>query len=206
MARVTARTAESSANEGDLVAALKAGDDLAYARLVREQAPRMLQVARRLLGNDEDAQDALQDAFVSAVRAIAGFDARARLGTWLHRIVVNAALMKLRQRKRRQERSIDDLLPTYYEDGHRVGPRPAWEPTGAALAQRDEMRAMVAELLDKLPADYRTVVVLRDVEELDTEQAASVLGISPGAVKVRLHRARQALRTLVETRLLGERT
>ena len=103
--------------EARLVQALRAGDACAFEAVVRRQSGPMLAAARRILASEDDARDAVQEAFVSAWRGIAGFDGAARLSTWLHRIVVNAALMKLRSRRRRPEESIDDLLPCFDENG-----------------------------------------------------------------------------------------
>jgi RNA polymerase sigma-70 factor (ECF subfamily) len=187
--------------EHALVAALKAGDPKAFETLVRSQTARMLNVARRILGDEHDARDAVQDAFLSAFRAIERFDGRSQLSTWLHRVVTNAALMKLRTRKRRPERSIDDLLPRFHDDGHRVEPRPAWTTSCEELLSRRETRDQIHRLIAELPEDYRTVLVLRDIEQLSTAETGRQLEISPGAVKTRLHRARQALRTLLETEI-----
>jgi RNA polymerase sigma-70 factor (ECF subfamily) len=180
-----------------LVERLRRGDGPAFEDLLRRHTGRLLAVARRLLGNEEDARDVVQDAFLSAFRSIDRFDGQAALGTWLHRIAVNAALTKLRSRRRHPERPIEDLLPTFLDDGHQARPLRDWPDPGAAL-QREEARAAVRRHIDELPADYRTVLVLRDLEELDTEETARLLGLTPGAVKTRLHRARQALRTLLE--------
>ena len=120
------------------------------------------------------------------------------LSTWLHRIVVNSSLMRLRNRKRRSETSIECLLPTFREDGHRQNVQPAWSTTAVNLLQRQETRQMIRDKINQLPEDYRTVIMLRDIEELDTESTAQALGISNGAVKTRLHRARMALRELLE--------
>ncbi|GMU33657.1 MAG: RNA polymerase sigma factor SigM [Planctomycetia bacterium] len=158
----------------------------------------MLAVARRIVGNEEDARDALQEAFLSAFKAIKSFEGGSRLSTWLHRIVVNAALMKLRSRKRVQERSIEDLLPKFLSDGHPATPASAWRETGDSEAQRKENRTLVRAAIDELPEIYRTVLLLRDIEELSTEETSEVLGINNNAVKTRLHRARQALRTLLD--------
>jgi RNA polymerase sigma-70 factor, ECF subfamily len=185
-------------DESGLLAALCSGDNDAYELLVREHSARLLAVARRILGNDEDAKDTLQDAFVSAFRAIHAFEGTARLSTWLHRIVVNVALMKLRSRRRKPETLIDDLLPAFHEDGHHVEAFAAWTDTAEALLQRAETRQQVRAAIDRLPETYRLVLVLRDIEELDTREAAAALGITPNAVKIRLHRARQALRTLLD--------
>ncbi|NOT54469.1 MAG: sigma-70 family RNA polymerase sigma factor [Deltaproteobacteria bacterium] len=189
-------------NEASLLAGLRAGDQGAYETLVRAYSGRLLAVTRRLLRTEEDARDAMQDAFLSAFRALPTFEEGSLLSTWLHRIAVNAALMKLRTRRRKPEDSIEDLLPKYIEDGHREdghrgNPTKPWqEPT--ALLERQETRTLVRECIDRLPETYRTVLLLRDIEELDTEEAAQLIGISPNAVKIRLHRARQALRTLLD--------
>jgi RNA polymerase sigma-70 factor (ECF subfamily) len=197
---VSERDASDGAeNESDLVARLRAGDDTAYAELVRTQGGRMFAVARRLLRSDDDAADAVQEAFVSAFRAIASFEGGARLSTWLHRIVVNAALMKLRTRARRPEVSIEELLPKFFEDGHHVDEPAEWRnPVQLDAMERQETRTLVREQIDQLPADYRTVLLLRDIEGLDTKETAEVLGVTPNAAKIRLHRARLALRTLLD--------
>lgn len=184
--------------EAELLAGLRAGNGEAYERLVRAYGGRLLAVARRFLSSEDDARDALQEAFLSAFRAIGSFQEGARVSTWLHRIVINAALMKLRSRRRKPEESIDNLLPTFLEDGHREDPGPAWKETAESALQQRETRALVRECIERLPESYRTVLLLRDIEELDTEEAAQLLGISPNAVKIRLHRARQALRTLLD--------
>jgi RNA polymerase sigma-70 factor (ECF subfamily) len=119
---VTSIAEGAQAGEADLVARLRAGSDAAYEELVRAQGARLLAVARRLLRSEEDARDAVQDAFISAFRAIDRFEGGSRLSTWLHRIVVNAALMKLRSQQRKPETSIEDLLPRFLEDGHFAEP------------------------------------------------------------------------------------
>jgi RNA polymerase sigma-70 factor (ECF subfamily) len=182
---------------------LRAGDPAAYERLVQEQGPRMLAVATRFLRNDEDARDAVQDAFVSAFRSLPSFEAGSQLSTWLHRIVVNASLMRLRSRRRKPEEPLDGLLPSFFEDGHRRDPAPPWQETAETALQRREVRELVRGTIDELPETYRAALLLRDIEGFDTEQAARLLGVTPNAVKVRLHRARQALRTLLEPYMTG---
>jgi len=186
------------ADEAELLAALRAGDDRAYEELVRSHGGRLLAVARRYLPSEEDAQDAVQEAFLSAFRSLDRFEGGSRLSTWLHRIVVNAALMKLRSRRRKPEQPIEELLPRFREDGHMERPADRWSRRADTPAERTEARALVRKAIDALPDSYRTVLLLRDIEELDTEETAQAMGISPNAVKTRLHRARQALRTLLE--------
>jgi RNA polymerase sigma-70 factor (ECF subfamily) len=190
--------ASADDDEADLIARLRAGDADASDTVVRRFGGRMLAAARRIVGTDDAAEDVVQDAFLSAFRAIDGFQGGSRLATWLHRIVVNTALMKLRTKRRRPEASIEDLLPHFAEDGHWADePRP-WEASADTLLERAETRAIVRAAIDRLPASHREVLVLRDVEELDTDETAAILGLSAPATRVRLHRARQALRTLLE--------
>jgi RNA polymerase sigma-70 factor (ECF subfamily) len=190
-------------SDAELVARLQRGDDTAFEAIVRAHSGRLLSVARRFLGNNEDAQDAVQDAFIRAYKAIHTFEARAQLHTWLHRILVNTALMKLRERRRRPTESIEDLLPTYTTDGHQAVASRDWSD---AVLERKETAAIVRQAIEMLPDQYREVLVLRDIEEKDTAEAAELLGTTSNVVKVRLHRARQALRTLLdrEFKLKGE--
>jgi RNA polymerase sigma-70 factor (ECF subfamily) len=148
----------------------------------------------------------VQDAFLSAFRSLDGFEGNSGLGTWLHRIVVNVCLMKLRARSRSREIRIGDLLPTFDETGRFPRPVRPWEDHALARLTRAETRAQVRAGIDELPEPYREILLLRDIEELDTDQTAQQLGTTPGAVKTRLHRARQALRTLLEPLGLAEGT
>ena len=186
-----------------LLAALQAGDDAAYESLVRLYSPRMLAVARRFLRQEQDAQDAVQEAFVSAFKAIDRFEGNSKIATWLHRIVVNASLMKIRSRKRRPERPIEDLLPKYKDDGHPQQYASSWAVTVDKAAEDRETREFVRQKIDELPESYRIVLMLRDIEEHSTDETAELMGISSGAVKTRLHRARQALRELIDQRMVG---
>ncbi|KAA0255740.1 MAG: sigma-70 family RNA polymerase sigma factor [Acidobacteria bacterium] len=187
----------AASGDGGLVRRLKAGDEEAYATLVGLHGGRLLAVARRFFPETEDARDAVQEAFLSAFRAVGSFEENARLSTWLHRIVVNACLMKLRSRRRKPEEPIEPLLPAFDELGHRTAPVAPWPDLHGEL-ERKQAAARVRELIHRLPESYRTVLLLRDIEELGTAQAAEALGISENAVKIRLHRARQALRTLLD--------
>ena len=187
----------AGAGEDPLLAALRAGDPRAYEKLVCTHGGRMLAVSRRLLRCEEDARDAVQDAFLQAFRALPGFAGQACLGTWLHRIAVNACLMRLRSRRTKPEESIEPLLPSFLEDGHKAVPAVDWEPCDR-LMERQEVRQRVREAIDRLPDTYRTVLLLRDIEEMSTAEVAEALSITENAVKVRLHRARQALRELLD--------
>ena len=184
-------------DEATLVAQLRKGDEMAFEQVVRAYGGRLLAVARRIVGTEEDARDVVQDAFLNAFKSLDRFEGNAKLSTWLHRIVVNAALMKLRTRKRKPEQSIETLLPSYMDDGHFEERFKSWDEPIDKIMERAENREIVRKQIDNLPEGYRTVLVLRDIEGLDTEETANVLGLSVNATKIRLHRARQALRTLL---------
>ncbi len=177
---------------------LLAGSEQAFAAIVMTFTPVMLAAARRILRSESDAQDAVQDAFTAAYRRLATVRDPGSLGPWLRQIAVNAAITKWRKRSRAAEDSIDSLLPQFDEVGWRV------TPVGPAPSNVEEdlsragTRAAVRAAIDKLPETHRMVILLRDIEELTTAEAAERLGIEEGALKVRLHRARAALRTLLE--------
>jgi RNA polymerase sigma-70 factor (ECF subfamily) len=176
--------ASSCDGEAELVARLRMGDDDAYDELFRVHGRAMHAVARRFLGDTDDAAEAVQEALVSAFRAMGRFQGTSRLRTWLHRIVVNACFMKLRARKRNRCVPLEDGLPA---------------PTNQLdTANRAEAANRVRASINRLPEAYRTVIRLRDLEGLDTEETATMLGTSTGVIKTRLHRARHALRTLLE--------
>ena len=203
MAAPQQSTAETDARAADtaLLAALRAREPGSFEQLVRAQGGRMLAVARRLLSNEEDARDAVQEAFLNAYRNIDRFEGQALLSTWLHRIVVNVSLMKLRSRKRKPEESLDHLLPAFRDDGHFAERFDSGsEPADQRLA-REQEQAAVRAAIDELPDHYRTILLLRDIEGISTQEVADQLGITPNAVKLRLHRARQALRTLLAPKL-----
>jgi RNA polymerase sigma-70 factor (ECF subfamily) len=186
-----------------LVGRLKAGDEDAFAELVRTLGGRMLAVARRFVGDEDAAGDVVQDAFLSAFRGIQRFDGHAQLSTWLHRIVVNAALMRLRTRQRRPEQSIEELLPAFQEDGRHAEPVVSWQESAEQRLERRQTQSLVRAAIGALPESYRIVLMLRDIEDLSTREAADALGITENAAKLRLHRARLALATLIKQRLAG---
>jgi RNA polymerase sigma-70 factor (ECF subfamily) len=188
---------QGAADETALLERLRAGDEAAYEELVRANTGRLLAVARRLLPTEEDARDVVQEAFLSAFRSLPNFAGGSKLSTWLHRIVVNAALMRLRTKRRKPEESLETLLPSFLEDGHHAELYSQWsEPADRAL-ERAEVRELVRAQVERLPETYRTVLMLRDIEGMETEDVAAALGLTPNAVKMRLHRGRQALRTLL---------
>lgn len=187
----------------DLVARLRAGDEGAYEVLVRENAEHLLGTARRLLGSEAEAGDAVQETFLAAFKAMATFDGAAKLSTWLHRIAVNVCLMRLRSQRRRPEELLADLLPDFDDDGGWAEPSGVWGSPVEAQVYGAELRCLVRRCCEALPDGYRQVLMLRLVEGLDTEEVSARLGVTANAVKIRLHRARQALASLLRE-ALGE--
>ena len=201
----TGAAAAPDAGELSLVARLRAGDEDAFTDLVRRCGGSLLATARRFLRNEEDARDAVQEAFLKAHQALESFHGSARVSTWLHRILVTTCLMKLRTQRRKPEDSIEDLLPHFLEDGHIAENASEWSDGPLQHAERREMQAQVRRLIGALPESFRTVILLRDIEDLDTSEVAAFLGCTENAVKIRLHRARQALRTLLDPYMRGVR-
>jgi RNA polymerase sigma-70 factor (ECF subfamily) len=193
-------TGPDAFDEPALVTALQEGQNWAFETLIRLYGGRFLAVARRFTKNAQDAQDIVQSAYLSAFQAIGEFEGNCQVSTWLHRIVVNTALMKLRARRRKPEESIEALLPHFYDDGHHVEQFSEWNAQADTLLERTQTRATVRACVMQLPDNYRTVLLLRDIEERSTQEVADMLGMTTTAVKVRLHRARQALSTLLRRR------
>jgi RNA polymerase sigma-70 factor (ECF subfamily) len=186
--------ADPAKAEAALVERLKGGDDVAFEELVRTHGPRMYAVARRYLPEEADAQDALQDALLSAYRGIGAFAGDSRLGTWLHRVTVNAALMRIRSRSRRKDSAVDDAT---LEAAAARNPGARMALSASEVLSNEETRAKVRSCLSRVPEPYRAVVMLRDVEGLELKEIGRLAGIGLSAVKVRLHRGRLALRGLL---------
>jgi len=150
--------------EAQLLARVRAGDEEASAALVRKHGGCMLAVARRLLRCEADRADAVQDAFVAALRCLDQFEGTSSLGTWLHRIVVNSCLKKLRSRSRSRAVPIAGLLPTLDETGHHNKPVRLWDEQALSQLTREETRIQVRACIDRLPEPYRTVLLMGDIE------------------------------------------
>jgi len=185
-------------SETVLVERLRGGDPAALEDLMERYTPRVFRVARGITRTDADAEEVVQDVFLTLARKIDGFEGRAALGTWIYRVTTNAALLKRRGKRAQLEVSLEEHLPAFKEDGHREGDRSFlladWSRTPEAELLDGEARAVLSRAIDAMPETYRAVLVLRDVEELSNEEAAEILGESVSSVKSRLHRARMALR------------
>ncbi len=187
--------------ERTLLDGLREGVPHAFEELVRKHAGRMRATALRLLTNETDAEDAVQDAFLSALRSLGTFDGRAKLGTWLHRITINAVMMRLRARGVRNETALDSHLPEFGENGTFAAAQMRWHEGADTPALRDDLCRRVRSHIEELPDNYRIPLILRDLDELSHREIAEALDVSENAAKLRVHRARQALRDLIEPHL-----
>ena len=168
-----------------------------FETLVRSNISQMLLVANRILKDKSLAEDAVQLAFSKVHERYDTFENRSDIATWVHRIVVNEALMILRQKKRLNEGSIDELLPEFDQSGCRIDTWLAETKSPENKLQDQQSRDVVTTTINKLPTQYRIVLILRDIEEMTTEETANALDISTANVKTRLHRARSALKHLL---------
>jgi RNA polymerase sigma-70 factor, ECF subfamily len=179
-------------DESALVAQAKAGDQNAFAELVNRYERKIYRLAKNITRNDEDAEDVLQDAFLKAYTHLDNFKGDSKFYTWIVRIAVNEALMRLRKRKTDRSVPLDEPVELGEETVQRE--IAVWEDNPEQQYSQEEWRRILDEAVDSLKPDFRTVFVLRDIEELSTEETAETLGISVPAVKSRLLRARLALR------------
>lgn len=175
-----------------LVRAAKAGDISAFEQLVRRYDRNIFRIAQHITQNREDAEDVVQDAFLKAFENLSQFQEQSKFYTWLVRIAVNEALMRLRRRRPDRMVSLDEEIKTD-ED---TMPREVadWSPNPEQLYSQAELRDILTRTIQGLPGSFRTVFVLRDVEGLSTEETAEALELSIPAVKSRLLRARLQLR------------
>ena len=196
----------ASRHDADLKVATQicASDRATEEAFVRAHISWMRNLARRFFPDQASADDVVQDAFASAFKAIGRYEGRSSLRTWLHRITVNAALMKIRKIKRLDECAINELMPEYDSEGFRVEAPWSQIATPEEILHHNEMRDIVIDAIARLPDNYRIVLQMRDIEELDTAEVARQLELSESNVKVRLHRARAALKTLLEPVLRGK--
>jgi RNA polymerase sigma-70 factor (ECF subfamily) len=185
-----------------LVERARAKDEAAFEALVGRYEDKLYRLAMRFVRNETDAQEILQDAFLSAWRNLPTFEGRAQFSSWMYRVTVNAALMLLRSRNRHPEVTVDDIEPSalndaVVENGQMMRSSADWSQRPDDQLQSEEMRKHIQVSVDALPDGLRMVFLLRDVEELSTEDTAEMLGLSVPAVKTRLHRARLALREAI---------
>ncbi len=160
----------------------------------RDYAPRIYNLARRMLGNDADAEDVTQDVLLQLMRKLDTFRGQSAFPTWLHRVTVNAALAHRRKRASREERRVRDPLDSFLEDGSHAVPVRKWAVAPDQAALDRETHGLIEKAIALLPETYRDVYVLADVEGLPNAEIGEILGLSVPAVKSRLHRARLLMR------------
>jgi RNA polymerase sigma-70 factor (ECF subfamily) len=188
--------------EESLLARARAGDTAAFASLVMPHRDGMLRLAQRILRNREDAEDVVQTAFLDALRHLDAFRGRSRFSSWLSRIVLNAAFMKLRTSRRENEASLDEMVERETAARFEVvegRPNPEQE------CSLKEARVLLAKAIDRLGPLYVEVLHMFHVQELPAKEAARILGVPVGTVKARLHRARSSLSRHLQS-ILGRRT
>jgi RNA polymerase sigma-70 factor, ECF subfamily len=185
----------SASDDLELVHAVQNGDISAFAQLVARYDGKLLRIAQHITHNREDSEDAVQDAFLKAFQHLGDFREDSQFSTWLIRITVNQALMRLRKRRTIKEVSLDDD----FEGDEGMLPREAadWAPNPEELYRASELRDILIKTLEELRPVLRTVFVLRDIEGLSIAQTAEVLSLTPSAVKARLWRARLDIRGLL---------
>ena len=181
--------------DADLVEALRREEPDAAERLVERFGDRVYRLAMRITGLNEDAEEAAQDALWTAARKIQMFKGESAFGSWIYRITANAAYQKLRTRRQKaSEIALDDVLPSLDGDGHHFEPMDDWSNRVDEKALQGELRDILTQAIDALPPDYRTALVLHDVEGVSNPDIAEALNISLPAVKSRVHRSRLFVR------------
>ncbi|MCK6370179.1 MAG: sigma-70 family RNA polymerase sigma factor [Gammaproteobacteria bacterium] len=189
-------SAHGPGDEAQLLRSLRDGDRSAFEFLVRSHGNYLYNAARRITGDDAEARDAVQDALLAALRHFDDFEGRSSLRTWLYRLAVNATLMRMRTRRRRHEVSIEELVEPV--TGIREEPEWHFAESAEASIARNEVRTAVRAGIDQLGDKYREVLILRDIQGHDTREVAALLGETEANIKVRLHRARAALKKALE--------
>jgi RNA polymerase sigma-70 factor, ECF subfamily len=192
MQTIQKRTEEGITDELSLVRAAKNGDLEAFSELVRRYDRNIFRIAQHITHNEEDAQDVVQDAFLKAYQNLEQFQGNSKFYTWLVRIAVNEALMRLRKRRTDRTVSLDEDVET--EEGTMPREVADWSPNPEQIYGQSELGDILKKTIQGLPPGFRTVFVLRDIEGLSTEETAEMLGLSVPAVKSRLLRARLQLR------------
>ncbi len=183
---------EKELDDNELIARFTRGCVISFETLVSRYETKVHNLAMRLTRNSEDAEEVLQDVFITVYRKIDGFEGKAKFSSWLYRITVNAAFMKLRKRKQDQTISLDDMLPHLHNKA--VAQHQAFGARSDTMAMNNEIRDALESAVSRLPDDYRAVFVLRDIDGLSNKEVGEILGLSIPAVKSRLHRSRLMLR------------
>src|SRR6266511_2138383 len=189
------RKRTSAKDDSALIERLKAGDQDALEAIVNLYSPKLYNVAHRILGVCNIAEEVIQDVFWTAYRKAKTFRGNSQFSTWLYRLTINAALGKIRRNKKTKEVEYEEFLPKFQEDGHHlVRPVVDWSNALDENYAKQELQQLLKEALDQLKPLDKSVVVLSDLEGLSDKEIAAALGLTVSAVKTRLHRARLFLR------------
>jgi len=178
-------------SDAELVEQIADGSSAALEELIHRYSHKAFNLAFRLVGNKDDAEETLQDVFTQVFRKAKDFQGKSQVSSWLYRVTVNAGLMKIRKRKQERSQLIEDVLPSY---NNSIALRADHKREGDTATFIIELKTELAKAIELLPEDYKPVFILRDVDGLSSEEVGSLLGISIPAVKSRLHRSRMLLR------------
>ena len=184
--------------EAELIKGLREGDQISYKQLVETYWQELNFLANRLLADESMANDCVQEAFIKAITKIDGFEERGSFRAWIHQIAVNEALIELRKKSARKEESLDELMLDFDETGHYIQSYQGQPVSLDALQDSIEVKQHLKLSIDKLPDNFRVILILRDFEGYSTKEVAEKLNMTKQNVKVRLHRARLALRNLLK--------
>lgn len=182
----------SEVDDNELIARFTKGCEASFNEIVTRYETKVHNLAMRLTRNPEDAEEVIQDVFVTVYRKISGFEGKSKFSSWLYRITVNAAFMKLRKRRQDQSVALDDLAPNV--QNRALGQQNFLSSRGDNQALASEVRDALEGAIGKLPDDYRAVFILRDIDGLSNKEVGKILSLSIPAVKSRLHRSRLMLR------------
>ncbi|MBI4473955.1 MAG: sigma-70 family RNA polymerase sigma factor, partial [Acidobacteria bacterium] len=187
-------------SDEELVRRIREGDSAQFELLAKKYASKIYGLAMRLTRNPSDAEDAVQEAFLLVYTKLDSFRGESAFGTWLYKVALNSIYMKLRQRKHAAEDNIEEYLPKFDEHGMMQGMVRKFGEDPESEAIRQQSTTAVREAIDRLPAEYRIVLVARDIDELSSEETAVALGLTIASVKSRLLRARIFLRQQLENK------
>ncbi len=183
---------EKKVTDNMLIEKFKAGSMDAFEELIGRYESKIFNLAMRFTRNQEDAEEVLQDVFATIYKKVQGFEGKSAFSSWLYRIIVNAAFMKLRKRKQQNTVYIEDLSPTVRQSC--LDKESLFGARSDSLAYGKELREILQGAINRLPEQYRAVFVLRDVDGLSNQEVGEILDLSIPAVKSRLHRSRLMLR------------
>lgn len=176
-----------------------------FEEVIREYGGSLISVARRVVRNEDDAQECVQEAYARAFKNLGSFKQRSALRTWLHRIVINTCTSTLRSRTRRSRFETESFESDFDAEGSRQASTASPFPSPDTFMERKQLQALVREAIETLPDKYHSVLLLRDIEGYSTNEVADMLDISAGTVKTRLHRARTALKKSMESQFSAQK-